>query len=93
MFNRTLVNASTAASGTSSVAGILEFDNLPDVVCWQIDVSAGTPSIQIQGSVNGVNYYSVGSAITTASITQTVKYPYMRCTWTTNTGTLIVTVN
>lgn len=59
----------------------------------QVDFS-GTGSVQLRGSINGVTFYDVGSAIVASGLVTGVQlYPYMRANITANSGTCFVGVD
>lgn len=85
----TLINASASASLTSPSIGILDDRNSSNLTVWQVIVSA-TGSVNLQGSLDGTNWVTLGSAVTTSSIVTTTKCPYHRAVITANTGTITV---
>ncbi len=87
----TLFSAVTSASANSKTVGILNADNSPDTVTWQVSLSS-TGSVTLAGSLDGTNFYPIGSAVTTSGIQQTPKYPYVRAEITANAGTITVLV-
>lgn len=84
------VVSSTAASGTSKTIGILDFTDQSNSVVWQINQTSGTVAVQVKGSLDGTNFFNVGTSVAANSVFQTIKYPYMNVTWATNAGTITV---
>lgn len=87
----TIINGSASTSLTSGVIGNLNQANSPNTVDWQVTLSA-TGSVTLQGSLDGTNFYAIGSAVTTSSVLQTPRYPFMRAAITANTGTITVLI-
>lgn len=102
-FILTGASSTNAQSGTAAPAGSNVFalapsranDQLPDKISVQVDIASGTASgwdVQLYGSLDGVNFYAIGSAIsgtTAGSITTTsvIAVRYITASITTLTGT------
>lgn len=84
----TLVAASVATP-TSKAFGLLSDIDSSNLVVVQVVLSS-TGSVQMQGSLDGVNYASLGSAITTSSIVTVTKTPWIRAVVGSNAGTCSV---
>lgn len=55
---------------------------------------ASTGSVQLQGSIDGVNYHNVGSAIAASGLTTGIQYyPWMRANVTANAGGVAVHID
>lgn len=84
-----LLKATTASSGTSTPVSMSKPSS---GYIYQINDSTGAATVQIQGSLDGVNYATIASATgATVNMAVSVAYcPHIRVVWSGNTGTLSV---
>ena len=84
-----LINAETAASGTGDTFPVSRRSR-DEYRLVQVDISAGTPNVTIQGRV-ATDMPWVEVIVYTASGADAVAmFPEMRAIWDTNTGTISV---
>lgn len=76
-----------------------QFGHIQSFANWSVQctVSTGTFTVQIQGSLDGVNWFSVGSSISTAGISAVtiganVAVPYVRANISALAGGAVLTV-
>lgn len=86
-----VIPLTTSASLTSNTVGVFDDRNSSNLMVWQVILSA-TGSVNIQGSLDGTNWVTLGSAVTASSIVTTTKCPYHRAVITANTGNITVLI-